>query len=301
MADEKPLCFVICPIGDPGSETRKRSDAVLKHVIRPAAEACGFHAERADESSDPGSITLRIIKAIYSAPMVVADLTDYNANVFYELALRHVARRPFVQIIKQGQKIPFDLGDIKTIPIDLDLDAVVGSKERLVKAIRSAAALGDKIVTHVSVYLDMLRPSETNKTMDRAVVDVLASVEKAKTEQAPTPAAATPAAPKSGLAAWVAANTTPRPPPRRYTREEIQFVTTYASRQQEILNELDALGYKLINAENKPPKLRDQAAIAALNAQIAEAKERLKNFQEEATKVAKETFATDEETVRPTT
>jgi len=31
-------CFVIAPIGEPDSETRKRSDQVLKHVIRPAAK-----------------------------------------------------------------------------------------------------------------------------------------------------------------------------------------------------------------------------------------------------------------------
>ena len=36
---ENSLCFFIAPIGDPDTDVRKRSDQVLKHVVRPAALA----------------------------------------------------------------------------------------------------------------------------------------------------------------------------------------------------------------------------------------------------------------------
>jgi len=49
MANDEKTCFVISPIGKEESETRKRSDSVLRHIIKPAAEECGYTAVRADE------------------------------------------------------------------------------------------------------------------------------------------------------------------------------------------------------------------------------------------------------------
>ncbi len=62
MTHQEKLCFVISPIGDPDSETRKRSDQVLKHVVRPAATSCGYKAVRADEIDKPGMITSQVIQ-----------------------------------------------------------------------------------------------------------------------------------------------------------------------------------------------------------------------------------------------
>ena len=294
MADDRPLCFLICPIGEDGSETRRRSDDVMTYIVRPAAEECGFRSERADDSSNPGSITSRVISTVLTAPLVVADLSDHNPNVFYELALRHATRKPFVQLIQKGQKIPFDVGDIDTIAIDLHVGIVASAKEKLVKSIQTAVALRDSIVTPVGMTVDMMHAKGTKNPLERVVVDVLASVENTRIggQLAPSPASPPPSRLR-GLAAWVAANTTPSPPRRQYWVEEIRFVTTSARRQGEISEELHDLEYKLFNAENKPFKVRDQRTIDAIKAQIIEVQERLKNFQEEAEKVAKESFSTD--------
>src|SRR5262245_40370896 len=97
---EEPLplkpCFVIAPIGEPTSETRRRSDQVFRHIIQPAAEACGYRAQWALDMSDPGTITHHVIDRLQNDPMVIADLTGHNANVFYELAIRHAVRKPLV-------------------------------------------------------------------------------------------------------------------------------------------------------------------------------------------------------------
>jgi len=56
-------CFFIAPIGLDDSDIRKRSDQVLRHVVRPAAKNCGFTAViRADEISQPGIITTQVIQ-----------------------------------------------------------------------------------------------------------------------------------------------------------------------------------------------------------------------------------------------
>ena len=76
----KKICFVIAPIGEPESDTRKRSDQVLQYIIRPAVESFGYKAVRADKIADPGIITNQIIRHIINDPLVIADLTGQNAN-----------------------------------------------------------------------------------------------------------------------------------------------------------------------------------------------------------------------------
>src|ERR1044072_5078784 len=138
MNDEK-LCFVIAPIGDADSDTRKRSDQVLKHVIRPAVTTCGYKAVRAEQEIDkPGLITSQVIQHVVNDPLVVADLTERNPNVFYELAIRHALRRPLIQIIKSDEQIPFDVAGTRTIPVDhRDLESVEFAKAEIVKQINA--------------------------------------------------------------------------------------------------------------------------------------------------------------------
>lgn len=50
--------------------------------------------------------------------MVIADLSFHNPNVFYELAVRHMLRRPVVQITQSADKLPFDVNQVRTISID---------------------------------------------------------------------------------------------------------------------------------------------------------------------------------------
>jgi hypothetical protein len=129
---EKENCFIICPLGEEKSETRKQSDIMLKHVFQPILDANNYNVIRADQIPKVGLITSQIINLIIESQLVIADLTDSNPNVFYELAIRHAIRKPYIQVIKKGQKIPFDLSGIRTIEIDLkDLDNVEFAKTEI--------------------------------------------------------------------------------------------------------------------------------------------------------------------------
>lgn len=112
------VCFYITPIGDEHSEERKHSDLFLESIITPALDKVGLKVVRADKISKPGTITKQIIENIFKAKLVIADLSFHNPNVFYELALRHAARLPTVQLIRKADKIPFDLSSYRTITID---------------------------------------------------------------------------------------------------------------------------------------------------------------------------------------
>jgi hypothetical protein len=132
MDNPERICFIICPLGDEDSEVRKRSDLLLKHVISPVLRANGFHAVRADHIPKVGLITTQIINLIVESPLVIADLTGSNPNVFYELAIRHAIRKPYVQLVSRGERIPFDISGIRTIEIDLtNLDSVERAKREI--------------------------------------------------------------------------------------------------------------------------------------------------------------------------
>lgn len=129
-------CFIICPLGGAESEIRKKSDKFLKYVFEPVLEKHKYTAIRTDQIPKVGLITTQIINLIIESPLVIADLTDSNPNVFYELAKRHAIRKPYIQVISKGQKIPFDLSGIRTIEIDItDLDSVDFAKEEIEKHI----------------------------------------------------------------------------------------------------------------------------------------------------------------------
>src|SRR5690348_15091915 len=124
MTSEK-TCFVIAPMGEVETEIRRRSDLVLKFIISPAVEPLGYKPLRADQIAVPGLITSQVIQHIIEDDLVIADLTGHNPNVFYELAIRHALKKPFVQIISKEEVIPFDVAVSKTIKFDLkDLESV---------------------------------------------------------------------------------------------------------------------------------------------------------------------------------
>lgn len=176
MPAEK-ACFVIAPIGEPESDTRKRSDQVLKHVIKPAVGECGYKAIRADEIDKPGIITSQVIQHVVNDPLVCADLTERNPNVFYELAIRHALGKPFVQLMKRGEQIPFDVAATRTIFVDhRDLDSVAEAKKKIIDQIRELEKDQAEIETPISVSLDLQSLRQSEKPEDRSLADLVAAV-----------------------------------------------------------------------------------------------------------------------------
>ena len=132
----KQECFVMAPIGSPDSSTRKKSDQVFKHIIKKALEPLGYEVTRADQINEPGIITSQVVRRIVDSPLALADLSERNPNVFYELAVRHVTRKPLIMITTKGEPIPFDISANRVIQYDLsDLDTV----EQAIRAIASEA------------------------------------------------------------------------------------------------------------------------------------------------------------------
>jgi hypothetical protein len=146
-------------------------------VIRPAATECGYSAIRADEIADAGLITSQIIQHIVEDPLVIADLTGHNPNVFYELAIRHAVRKPFIQLIEVGETIPFDVGNLRTVDVDhRDLDSVEKCKAALIRHIRAIEATPEDVESPISVAIDLHQLRRSDNPVEQSNAEILESL-----------------------------------------------------------------------------------------------------------------------------
>lgn len=111
-------CFVISPIGQPGSEVRVHADEVLKHIIKPAMKVVGLEPYRADHDAQAGRITEHMFDSILNDQLCIAILSFQNPNVYYELAVAQSAARPVIILNLKGNPLPFDIKDHRVIEYD---------------------------------------------------------------------------------------------------------------------------------------------------------------------------------------
>jgi thiol-disulfide isomerase/thioredoxin len=131
--------FVIMPFGKHGSQEYRNNSNRYKNYIRPALEEYSNHVKRADEFDHLGNINKDIIEYLFSSQIVIADLTGKNANVFYELGIRHALRRnTTIPIVKSGEQIPFDVSAYRTIVYDDNEQGLVILKSDLKNKIEIA-------------------------------------------------------------------------------------------------------------------------------------------------------------------
>ena len=133
-APKQKTCFVVTPIGKDGSDHRRHADLMFKYVICEvlAEEPFNYRCERADKIGEAGSINDQIVSRLLDADLVVADLSFHNPNAFYELAIRHMVRKPFIHVINSTTDFPFDVAGDRAIRIDLgDLESVYAAKKEL--------------------------------------------------------------------------------------------------------------------------------------------------------------------------
>lgn len=167
------IAFVISPIGDPDSPERKRADQILNHVIEPIVSEFGYKAVRSDKIDKPGIITSQIVNHIINDPLVVADLTERNPNVFYELAIRHAIRKPVIQLIRKGERIPFDVSTQRTIQIDhKDLDSVDEAKKELRKQIKAVVEDPTLVDSPLSVAVDLQFLKRSGDPESKAIAEL---------------------------------------------------------------------------------------------------------------------------------
>jgi hypothetical protein len=121
-------CFVVMPYGqkpvpvhDETSPDTLRFegidfDAVYRELIQPCVHEEGFKPIRADEETHAGIIHQQMIQRIIDSDLVIVDVSSWNANVFYELGIRHTAQKSGTLIIRrETEKLPFNIAGMRVI------------------------------------------------------------------------------------------------------------------------------------------------------------------------------------------
>lgn len=119
----KPYCFVLMPFGRKTDETGRSVDfdSIYGEIIEPAIAEAELEPIRADEEIIGGIIHKPMFERLMLCDYAVADLTTANANVFYELGVRHGVR-PYstVPVAASGMRLPFDVAPLRAIMYELD-------------------------------------------------------------------------------------------------------------------------------------------------------------------------------------
>jgi hypothetical protein len=117
-----PLCFVLMPFGlkPDGRGGSVDFDAVYEELLAPAIREAGLEPLRADQELVGGIIHKPMYERLILADYAVADLTTANANVFYELGVRH-AVRPYATVLVGAEvgHVPFDVAPNRVLPYSL--------------------------------------------------------------------------------------------------------------------------------------------------------------------------------------
>jgi len=157
-AEETKRCFLIAPIGEEGSDTRRRSDQMLRYIIDPILQELGYSAAtRPDHLGKPGLIGPAVIDRVMDDPLVIADLSDRDPIVYYLLAIRHMARKPIVKMIDATQPSPFDVAQSRTIRVDThDLDSVEHCRRELRQQIHIAEKKPQDLDNPITNFVDLM-------------------------------------------------------------------------------------------------------------------------------------------------
>ena len=168
-------CFVIMPFGQRGTEEHRRNKKIYDLMIKPVVEECGYESIRSDELQYPGNITKDIIELLHKSDLVVADLSDKNANVFYELGVRHTLFRcGTIPIIHEGEQPPFDLFNYRVIYYASELDGPEQFKKELKERIKAFEKIPKDISDNpVHDVLDMaLHPQDLSNYVPKKSFEV---------------------------------------------------------------------------------------------------------------------------------
>ena len=117
-------------------------DSVYRDLIKIPLEGEGFNVARADDPGDDRiiheNIYDEIVQNLWDADYVIADLTNSNPNVYYELGIAHTLNKRTVRIAQDTNSIPFNIQAQMVIQYSPDEDESTQLSAKILKILRLA-------------------------------------------------------------------------------------------------------------------------------------------------------------------
>ena len=153
-------CFVIMPFSKTESCSQQIWTKIYEEMVKPAVTGSklSFTCERAKPRT--GNLIRDILNKLNSADVVIADLTDMNPNVFYELGVRHTLRNRTVLITQDMQHVPSDLQSYWVVVYKRGQVGRADFKQNIRKILREMITAPDKPDSPVADFL-----TETNRKL----------------------------------------------------------------------------------------------------------------------------------------
>lgn len=186
--DTEKKCFIITPLGNDTDPIRRQVDGIFDSTIAPVLEEFNYKPLLPHRLSIPGSINKQIVQMIHDSDLVIADLTNKNPNVMYELALRHCFGTPAIMIAEKGTELPFDINNQRTIFYINDAQGVLDLQDNLKKAIIEVtkdntyespiiSVLGDMKIEKQILQNAKEKSNDSNTDMLKLILDRLNRIE----------------------------------------------------------------------------------------------------------------------------
>ncbi len=159
------LCFVIMPYGTKKDIDGKEIDfdRVYSSMIKEAVESVdGLECQRCDDIEQPGWVHERMLRHIFQDRVAVVDTSTLNANVFYELGVRHALRRSITVLIhREGTSWPFNIAGLSSIEYKTTPTGLKKARSKIVRFIKNALEDPDNVDSLVYCAIPDLRVQRT--------------------------------------------------------------------------------------------------------------------------------------------
>ena len=165
--EERKKAFVIMPFKEP-------YNSYYTAIYKPALESASCIVSRVDDLSAPRPIILDIQESILNADLILCDMSERNANVFYELGLAHAIGKPAILVARKEDELPFDLRHVRVVVFDHSLP---GWEQKLAGGIATAAR---KLQETRNIWPPPLTGDELYKIQQKYELEKMAALHEAE-------------------------------------------------------------------------------------------------------------------------
>jgi hypothetical protein len=108
VAKERPKAFVVMQFTEPYNQ-------YYSDIIKKVCADFGVDVKRADEHFGTGMVLADIVQDIIDSKFIIADISEINPNVYYEIGYAHALNKPTIILAEKGTKLPFDISPFRVL------------------------------------------------------------------------------------------------------------------------------------------------------------------------------------------